>query len=77
MSTRNVFYCLLERVPETERGGEMESEKTRHRLTLSENHTQLSLDDLELKHVTGYEISKSADLPKNTAELTLHLVVEY
>lgn len=55
----------------------MESEKTRHRLTLSGDHTRIFLDDLELKHVIGYEISKSADLPKHTAELTLHLVVEY
>lgn len=55
----------------------MENEKTRHRLTLSDDHTRLFLDDLELKHVIGYEISKSADLPKNTAELTVRLMVEY
>ena len=59
------------------KGGRVKSEKTRHRLTLSSDHTRIFLDDLELKHVTGYEISKSADLPKNMAELTLHLVVEY
>lgn len=55
----------------------MENEKTRHRLTISDDHTRIFLDDLELKHVTGYKINKSADLPKNAAELTLHLVVEY
>ena len=55
----------------------MKNKKERHKLTLSDDHTQLSLDNLELKHVIGYEISKSADLPKNMAELTLHLVVEY
>ena len=55
----------------------MESKKTRHRLTLSGDHMRIFLDDLELKHVIGYEISKSTDLPKNMAELTLHLVVEY
>ena len=58
-------------------GIEMEKEKTRHKLTLSGDHTRIFLDDLELKHVIGYEISKSTDLSKNTAELTLHLVVEY
>ena len=55
----------------------MESEKTRHRLTLSGDHTRIFLDDLELKHVIGYEISKSTDLPINAAELTVRLIVEY
>lgn len=55
----------------------MENGKERHKLTLSDDHTRIFLDNLELKHVIGYEISKSVDLPKNTAELTLHLVVEY
>ena len=55
----------------------MENGKERHKLTLSDDHARLFLDDLELKHVTGYEISKSVDLPKNTAELTVRLVVEY
>lgn len=55
----------------------MKSEKARHKLTLSDDHSRLFLDDLKLKHVTGYEISKSPDLPKNTAKLIVHLMVEY
>ena len=55
----------------------MENEKTRHWLTLSDDHTRIFLDNLELKHVTGYKINKSADLPKNTAELTVRLMVDY
>ena len=55
----------------------MENGKEKHRLTLSSDHMRIFLDDLELKHVIGYEISKSTDLPKSTAELTVRLMVEY
>ena len=55
----------------------MGSKRTRHRLTLSDDHTQLFLDEQELKHVIGYEIKKTSELPKNTAELTVRLKVEY
>jgi len=70
-------YGGVGRVPPTEQEERLGSKRTRHRLTLSDDHTQLFLDEQELKHVIGYEIKKTSELPKNTAELTVRLKVEY